>query len=161
MNDKNTTKTTELTQEGFDELKAEMEELVNDKLPKAIKRVSDAREYGDLSENSEYHDARDDRNLIDTRVAEIEGILENAKIVKATSSKNSVGMGSKVIAHLKGKQSKKRALQIVGEYEADPSEGKISSVSPLGKALVGHKKGDEVTYQAPAGKITYVITKIK
>ena len=161
MNDKKAHKTIELTQEGFEELKAELDELINDKLPKAIKRVADAREYGDLSENSEYHDARDDKDLIVTRISEIEEILEKAKIVKATTSKNIVGIGSKVSAHLKGKKAKKRTFQIVGEYEADPSEGKISSVSPLGKALMGKKKGDSVTYQAPAGEITYIITDIK
>ncbi len=161
MNDNNKTKTTELTPEGFEELKAEMEDLVGDKLPKAIKRVSDAREYGDLSENSEYHDARDDKNLIDTRISEIEKILEKATIVKATRSKQRVGMGSQVIIHLKGKKSKTKTVQIVGEYEADPMEGKISSVSPLGKALMGKKKGDVVTYQAPSGEITYIITEIK
>lgn len=159
MNDNN--KTTELTPEGFEELKAELADLIDDKLPRAIKRVADAREYGDLSENSEYHDARDDRNLIDTRIGEIEKILETAVIVKATRSKDKVGMGSQVMINLKGKSSKTKTVQIVGEYEADPIKGKISSVSPLGKALMGKKKGDNVIYQAPAGEINYKITKIK
>jgi len=161
MNDNNKNKTIELTPEGFEELKAELEDLINDKLPKAIKRVADAREYGDLSENSEYHDARDDRNLLDTRILEIEKILETAVIVKATRSRDRVGMGSQVTIHLKGKSSKTKTLQMVGEYESDPIEGKISSVSPLGKALMGKKKGNEVTYQAPAGEITYKIVEIK
>lgn len=154
-------KTVELTQEGYEELKTELEELVNEKLPQAIKRVAEAREYGDLSENSEYHDARDDKNLIEARIAEIEEILDKAKIVKATRSKQKVGIGSQVGVHLKDKKSQKRTFQIVGEYEADPMEGKISSVSPLGKALMGQKRGDEITYQAPAGEITYVIDKIQ
>ncbi|MBU0576681.1 transcription elongation factor GreA [Patescibacteria group bacterium] len=161
MNDKKDQKTIELTQEGYEELRAELNELINDKLPKAIKRVVEAREYGDLSENSEYHDARNDKDLIDARIGEIEEILEKAKIVKATKSKNTVGMGSQVTAHFKDQKTKKRTFQIVGEYEANPIEGKISSVSPLGKALMSHKKGDEVAYQAPAGEITYVITDIK
>ena len=161
MNNNNKIKITKLTPEGFEELKAELEDLVNDRLPSAIKRVAEAREYGDLSENSEYHDARDDRNLLDTRILEIEKILETATIVKATRSKNKVGMGSQVNISIKGKSSKTKTVQMVGEYEADPIEGKISSVSPLGKALLGKKKGDQVTYQAPAGEITYVITKIK
>jgi len=127
MNDNN--KTIKLTPEGSEELKAELEVLVGDKLPKAIKRVAEAREYGDLSENSEYHDARDDRNLLDTRISEIEKILETAVIVKATRSKDRIGMGSQVVIHLKGKSSKTKTLQIVGEYESDPLEGKISSIS--------------------------------
>lgn len=160
MNDNNQQNTIKLTESGYEELKAELEELVNEKLPKAIERVSEAREYGDLSENSEYHNARDDKDLIDKRISEIENILEKAEVVKTTSSKSQVGMGSKVTVHLKSKKSKKRTLQIVGEYESDLSEGKISSASPLGKALIGHKKSDEVTYEAPAGKITYVIEDI-
>ncbi len=161
MTDNKNDKVTKLTPEGFEELKTELTDLVNDKLPKAIKRVADAREYGDLSENSEYHDARDDRNLIDTRISEIEKILETAVIVEVTRSKDRVGMGSQVTIRLKGKSSKTKTLQIVGEYESDPLEGKISSISPLGNALMGKKKGDEVTYQAPAGKITYQIVEIK
>jgi transcription elongation factor GreA len=161
MNDNKKTKTTKLTPEGFEELKAELADLVSDKLPKAIKRVADAREYGDLSENSEYHDARDDRNLLDTRISEIEKILETAIIVKATRSKDRIGMGSQVTIRLKGKSSKTKTFHMVGEYESDPLEGKISSVSPLGKALMGKKKGNEITYQAPAGEITYKIVTIK
>lgn len=154
-------KTINLTPEGHEELKAELEDLIKDKLPKAIKRVSDAREFGDLSENSEYHDARDDRELIDTRISEIENILETAVIVKATRSKGRVGMGSQVKLALKGGKSKKKTVQIVGEYEADPIEGKISGISPLGEALMGQKKGSSITYQAPAGEITYEILEIK
>ncbi|MBU0579095.1 transcription elongation factor GreA [Patescibacteria group bacterium] len=161
MHDKKDQKTIKLTQGGYEELKTELDELIDDKLPKAIKRVADAREYGDLSENSEYHDARDDKDLINTRIIEIEEILDKAKIVKATKSKNIIGIGSKVTIYLKGKKTRKRTFQIVGEYEADPVEGKISGISPLGNALEGHKKGDEVTYQAPAGEITYIITDIK
>lgn len=151
----------QLTQEGFEELKAELEELENVKLPAAITRVAEAREYGDLSENSEYHDARDDKNLIETRIEEIKSVLERAEVVKNTRSKQVVGMGSKVTVVLKDKKAKKKTIQIVGEYEADPASGKVSSASPLGSALMGHKKGDEVTYDAPAGEITYVIEDIK
>ncbi len=157
MADKKKENTIQLTQEGYDELKTELTELVNVRLPKAVERVAEAREYGDLSENSEYHDARDDKDLIETRIEEIESILEKAEIVKATRSKSRVGMGSQVQVKLKGKVGKKRTIVIVGEYEADPSENKISSASPLGKALMGKKKGDEVTFKAPAGELTYVI----
>lgn len=160
MNDNNK-KITTLTQEGFDELKAEMDQLVKEKLPLAVKRVATAREYGDLSENSEYHDARDDKDLIETRIAEIERVLETAQVVKATRSKQKAGMGSVVTVYPQGKKNKTKILQIVGEYEADPTEGKISSGSPLGKALMGKKKGEEVTFEAPAGEITYVVKEIK
>ena len=160
MNDRNK-KITTLTQVGFDELKAELEELVKNKLPQAVKRVAVAREYGDLSENSEYHDARDDKNLIEARIAEIEHILETAQVVKTTRSKQKVGVGSVVTVYPKGKERKTKILQIVGEYEADPTEGKISSGSPLGKALIGQKKDAEITFKAPAGEITYIIKAIQ
>ncbi len=160
MNDNHQTATIKLTESGYEELKAELNQLVNEELPRAIERVAEAREYGDLSENSEYHNAREDKDLIDKRISEIENILEKAEIVKKTRSKSEVGMGSQVTVHLKSKKSKKKTLQIVGEYESDLSEGKISSASPLGKALIGHKKSDEVTYKAPAGEITYIIEDI-
>lgn len=150
-------KPVQLTQEGLDELKAELTLLLDIKLPEAVARVAKAREHGDLSENAEYHSARDDQALIEARIAEIEEILKRAEVVKHTKSHTVVGIGSKVAIAVKGKKSTRRAINIVGEFEADPTEGKISAVSPLGKALVGHKKGDEVTVKAPAGNVIYLI----
>lgn len=154
-------KVIELTQEGYEELKAELEELVATKLPAAIDRVAQAREYGDLSENSEYQNARDDKDLIEARMAEIERVLEKATIVQATKSTQKVGMGSKVTIYVKGKKTAKRTMEIVGEYQANPAESKISNVSPLGKALIGKKKSDEVIVKAPAGEVTYIIDNIQ
>lgn len=163
MSDNNTAspKKIELTQEGFEELKAELNELQTIKLPEAVDRVAQAREYGDLSENSEYQNARDDKELIETRIGEIERILDKATIVQITHSTQRVGMGSKVSIHQKANKSVKRTIEIVGEYQANPTEGKVSNVSPLGKALMGKSKGDEVMVKAPAGEIAYVIDNIQ
>lgn len=164
MTDNNTAiapKKIELTQEGFEELKAELSELQTIKLPEAVNRVALAREYGDLSENSEYQNARDDKELIDTRIAEIEKILDKATIVQITHSTQRIGMGSKVAIHQKANKTVKRTIEIVGEYQANPTESKVSNVSPLGKALMGKHKGDEVIVKAPAGEIAYVIDDIK
>lgn len=150
----------QITQTGLDELKQELDELLGIKLPEAIDRVAKAREYGDLSENSEYHSARDDQELIQTRIDQIQDILENAQVVKNTRSTSAVGVGSTVTLTKKG-SSNKIVYQVVGEFEAEPGDNKISSVSPLGKALMGKKKGDKVSVEAPAGQIEYTIIGIK
>jgi len=151
----------QLTQEGLQELKLELQQLVEVRLPAIIDRVAKAREYGDLSENSEYHSAKEDQTLIETRIDEVEGIIAHAQVVKHTTSSTKVGMGSKVVATMSGKKAKSHTWTIVGEFESDPTEGKISSVSPLGHALMGKKKGDVVNVKAPAGELEYTIQEIK
>ncbi len=150
----------QLTQEGLDELQAELSELLEVKLPAAIERVSRAREYGDLAENAEYHDAREQQNLLEARIEEIQSIIAKAEVVSNTRSVSKVGMGSTVAIQVKGKKAKMTVV-IVGEFEAVPGENKISSVSPLGKALMGAKKGDVVKVTAPAGEIEYEVLEIK
>ena len=151
----------QLTQEGLEELKAELLQLKKGKLPKIIDRVSSARDQGDLSENADYHSAKEEQNFIETRISEIEDVLANSTIVKNTKSQTQVGIGSKVEVNLKGKTNKTLTFEIVGEFEADPEEGRVSSVSPLGKALLGKKKGEEVKVTAPAGATEYIIKNIK
>lgn len=145
-----------LTKEGLDTLKAEHEELVKVKRPATVVRLSDAREAGDLSENSEYVAAKQDLSFIDGRIAELEEILHAAKIIspKATGK---VDVGSKVILHVNGK---KEEFLLVGEWEADPMRKKISNESPLGKALLGKQVGEIVEVEAPAGKIKYKVLEI-
>lgn len=149
----------ELTAVGLAELQAELKELEEVKLPEAIERVSIARDHGDLSENAEYHSARDDKELIETRISQIQDILDNSTVVKSTRSHQNVGMGSSVTVQKKG-QKKTLTFQIVGEFEADPSNGKISSASPLGKALLKRKKDDVVKVVTPSGEVEYTITKV-
>jgi transcription elongation factor GreA len=146
-----------LTKEGLAELKAEFEDLVNVKRPAAVTRLSDARELGDLSENSEYAAAKQDLSFIDGRIAELEDILHAAKVV-GSHKRDSVDVGCKVTLHINGK---KEVFTVVGEWEADPSQKKISHSSPLGKALLGRKPGEKVEVEAPAGKVLYKIIEIE
>ncbi len=148
----------ELTQEGLTELKAELNQLKTVKLPAVVDRVAKAREYGDLSENAEYHDARAEQDLIQARIDEIEEVLAKAVIVKKSQGSLKVGVGSTVsIKPAKGKTLK---VSIVGEFQGNPKEGKVSSVSPMGKALIGKKKDDKVVVKAPAGEVSYTIENI-
>lgn len=155
-----TPKQIELTKEGLEEVKTELSELVDVKLPAIIDRVAKAREHGDLSENAEYHSARDEQQLLQARIDELQRIIEKAVVVKNTRSHNKIGMGSVVTIVKKG-QKREKDITITGEFEADPVSGKISISSPLGEALVGKKKGDIAVVKAPAGEIEYTIKKIK
>lgn len=146
-----------LTQEGFDEIKAELAKL-EEKLPTAIKRVTRAREHGDLSENSEYQAAREDLSFMQGRIEELEELLNRAKVIKNGVSKGKVSLGSKVtVSTGKGKTV---TFMIVGEYEADPTEKKISHDSPLGRALLGKKPQEKVEFEAPVGKVVYTVEKV-
>lgn len=147
----------QLTIQGRTELEKELEELRSVKRPASVKRLQTAREFGDLSENAEYHDAREELNFIDGRIEELEDILSRSKVVKATNSKIAVGIGCKVTVAANGSS---HIFHIVGEWEANPMEKKISHDSPLGKALLGKKVGDKVEVEAPAGKILYTVKKI-
>ena len=150
----------ELTKEGLEEIRAELAELKEIKLMAVIKRVAKAREYGDLSENAEYHSAKEEQEFIETRIEEIESVLARAVVIKNTRSQSTIGVGSTIIVTKKGSSAKK-TFYLVGEFESNPLEGKISSVSPLGKALVGKKKTEKVIVKAPAGEIEYTIVEIK
>jgi len=149
---------TTLTQVGYDELIAELKEIKDTKLPVAIERVATARSFGDLSENSEYHAAREDLSFLEGRMSELEALVSRAKVIKAKKGKQSkVSVGSTVNVYI-GKV--KHVYQIVGEWEANPSEKKISEGSPLGKALIGKEIGEEIEIDAPAGKIKYRVADI-
>lgn len=153
---------TQLTQEGYDEIIKELAELEDVKLPQVIQRVEAARQYGDLSENAEYHSAKEEQELTETRIGDLQDILANSTIVKQTGKTSAVGMGSLVSVQIAQKGAKKKKeFQIVGEYEADPKSNKISSASPIGKALMGKKKGDVVEVKTPAGVASYEILEIK
>ncbi|OGV90614.1 transcription elongation factor GreA [Microgenomates group bacterium RIFCSPLOWO2_01_FULL_46_13] len=146
-----------LTKEGYDELVVELAEVKEKKLPAAIERVKRARDFGDLSENSEYHSARDDLSFLEGRIEELESLIVRAKIIKTGKSTKAVTLGSKVTVRANGQT---HTYFIVGEYEADPTEKKISHESPLGRALIGKKVGEKVEFVAPVGKILYEIKKI-
>ncbi|SRR5258708_936213 len=150
-----------LTQEGLEELQAELNTLTKVKRPEVLVRLSEARDMGDLSENAEYVAARDELAFVDGRIDEIEEILKQVEIIKEvskTSGKQVVVLGSKVTLHVGRKEEQ---FTVVGEWEADPMEKKISHESPLGKALLGKTSGDKVEVTAPAGKIVYTVVSVK
>jgi transcription elongation factor GreA len=136
-----------LTQAGIDELKAELEALRVRRVDTA-EAIKVARELGDLSENAEYQSARQEQERNDGRIEEIEHILANVEVIKSNGSKQ-VGLGSTVT--LKGGK-KDLVLQVVGTIEADPLAAKISDESPIGKALLGKKEGDDVEIKTPSHK---------
>ena len=146
-------KKVEITETGLASLKAELSELSEVKRPKAVDRLANARSQGDLAENSDYHNAKDELEFIDGRISELEDVLERAVVV-AKSNSDSVSVGTRVVLRVAGKE---HTFNIVGEWEADPAQKKISHTSPLGQALVGRKIGEKVEVEAPAGKIIYEI----
>lgn len=147
-----------LTKEGLEELKKELSHLQDEKRPAAVARITNARDQGDLSENSDYAAAREELTFIDGRIIELDEIIRNAQLIQKTNGKSHVDVGCRVTVHINGK---KDVYSIVGEWEADPKEKKISHSSPLGKALLGKKVGEKIEVQAPAGKILYKIIDIE
>lgn len=145
----------QITAEGKTELETELIGL-KARRGEIADKISEARDFGDLSENAEYDAAREEQGLLETRIAEIEDIINNAEIIKA-NKKNIVGLGSKV--ELKT-GAKKVVYTVVGPVEADPMEGKISNESPIGMALYGKKVDDKVTITTPKGDISYIIVSI-
>jgi transcription elongation factor GreA len=146
-----------LTQEGSQELKDELQDLIGQRKVIA-ERIKSARELGDLSENAEYQTAREDQDRLETRVSELEHILQNLQIIKKPSSNGSVKLGSSV--KLKSPDGKTKQFQVVGTIEADPLSGKISDESPIGKALLGKKEGDNVEIKLGRDLVTYKISSI-
>lgn len=146
-----------LTREGLEDLKREYEELAKVKRPEVLNRVSQARNMGDLSENAEYTVAREELSFIDGRIDELEELLKQAVLISNNNHSNTIKLGSTVKVSADGGPE---VFTVVGEWEADPKEKKISHESPLGKALLGKKVGEEVEVEAPAGKIVYTIEAI-
>jgi len=137
-------------------LEQELEELQSVKRKEIIEALEYSKSLGDLSENAEYHQAREDQGRLEDRVREIENILQNATIIKKSRVKGTVSVGSSVVVCKKGTKIDKE-FEIVGAEEADSSIGKISSKSPLGEALLGKQKGESVKIETPKGNVTYDI----
>lgn len=157
MNDK---KPIYLTQKGFDELKVELDELINVKRPANIIAIKEARALGDLSENADYDSARDEQAQIEGRIQKIEKMLESAVIIEETA-KDQVGIGSTVQIKYMDEDDEMDEYQIVGSQEADPFMSKISNESPIAQALLNRKVGDIVTVESPNGSYQVEITEIK
>lgn len=148
-----------LTQKGFEDLQKEYKDLLEQRRPEVVERLSAAREMGDLSENAEYTAAREELQFIDGRLDELEAMLKGVEIINDTKAHGSklVDLGCVVTVKVNGKEV---IFTVVGEWEADPAEKKISHESPLGKALLGKSVGDEIEVQAPAGTMTYTVISI-
>ena len=145
------------TPEGYKSLLEELELLVKTKRPTGVIRLGKARLMGDLSENSEYVAAKEDLSYIEGRVKEIEELIRRAEVIEP---KNNSGIVIGVDVTVE-KEGTAETYSIVGEFEADPMQKKLSSTSPIGKALMGKKVGDVVNIEVPAGTIHYKITKIQ
>ncbi|MBI5222167.1 MAG: transcription elongation factor GreA [Candidatus Magasanikbacteria bacterium] len=147
-----------MTQEKFDELEKELRQLKNDEVPRIAKRIDEARQMGDLSENAEYHSAREEMAWIQSRVKEIQHLLSDAEIISAGQKGGIVTVGSTIV--VESKNGRKDYI-IVGAQEANPTLGKISNESPLGSAFLGRIKGDKVKVQLPSGVQEYKILEVK
>jgi transcription elongation factor GreA len=148
-----------LTPEGLEKLKAEIEHLSKDKRREVAERIKEAREFGDISENSEYDDAKNDQAMLEARIASLEDKLRSASVIDASELSADVVRVGSVVNVKDGSNSLQ--YTIVGSTEADPAQNRLSNESPVGKALLGHKKGETVTVQLPSGKIRELkITKI-
>jgi transcription elongation factor GreA len=148
-----------LTQEGYDKLQKELDFLRKERRQEVAARLREASDGEDLIENAEYEAAKNEQAFVEGRIKELEILLATAKIITETENDGLVQVGSKVTFQEEGVESKE-SLVIVGAAEANPSEGKISNESPLGKALLGHKVNEDVTVQAPNGSFRVKILKI-
>ncbi len=151
-----------LTPEGLKELKAKIEHLSGERRREVAARIKEAREFGDISENSEYDDAKNEQAMLEKQIADLEDKLRNARLIDAKDvDTESVTVG--VTVHVKDqKTDKSTKFRIVGSAEANPSEQKLSNESPVGKALIGHKRGEIVSVPVPRGPARKLkITKIE
>lgn len=146
-----------LTKDGAAELKTELDNLLTQRAPIA-ERIKNAREFGDLSENAEYTAALQEQERVESRISEIENILQNVEIITKPRSDKKIQLGSTV--KLKGEGGRAKDFQIVGTVEADPLNGKISDESPIGQLLIGRAEGEKVELVTPAETATYKITDI-
>ena len=149
-----------LTQKGLEELKAELDDLINVKRPANIQSIKEARALGDLSENADYDSARNEQAVLEGRIKKIEQMLENYEIIEE-ASKDKVSLGSTVSIRYIDEDDESDEYMIVGSQEADPFASKISNESPIAIALMNHKVGEIVTVESPNGSYQVEITEIK
>ena len=147
-----------LSKEGLEQLREELEQLVNVKRAEVAARIHEAKEHGDISENAEYEDAKNEQAFVEGRIQSLSALIKNAVVIAEKHSTTHVQIGSTVdLQSSDGKES----FTIVGSTEAAPAQGRISNESPVGKALLGRKKGDTIVVTVPAGDQTYKILSIR
>lgn len=147
-----------LTQDGLNKMQEELKTLINDKRKEVIERIREAAAHGDLSENADYAQAREEQSFIEGRIQEIEDIIKNAEIITTTSHGTTVTIGSTVNVKIGGAEKK---YTIVGSNETNPRENKISNESLVGKALLGRKAHEKFKVTTPAGDMDYEIVSIE
>ncbi len=148
-----------ITQEGLDKIKQELDYLINVERKKIAKRIQEAKELGDLSENAEYSSAKEDQAFLEMKIAELENTIKLAEVIDTSNhSKEVVEVGSKV--KFEDERGNIKEYVIVGSREADPMQGRISNESPIGRAFLGKKKGDLVEFNAPKGIVKFKILDI-
>ncbi len=147
-----------VTPEGLEKLKSDLEYLKTTKRKDIASRIASAKELGDLSENAEYSDAKEEQALVETKILELEETLRSAKLITKSKGSKTVVIGSHIT--LNDASGKSHEFDLVGSNEADPTAGKISNESPMGKAVLGHAVGDEITVSLPKGSVIYTLKKV-
>ena len=147
-----------ITREGWEKLKKELDFLKNVRRHEIAERIERAKELGDLSENAEYAEAKDEQAFNEGKIIDTEALLKKLTVVEGNSRGETIDLGSKVTVEYNGKQ---KEFTIVSFNEVDPEQNKISNESPLGQALIGRKAGDEVIVPAPSGEVKYKILKVE
>jgi transcription elongation factor GreA len=146
-----------VTPEGLAAMQAELRQLTTVDRPEIVARVAAARDLGDLRENAEYHSARNEHSFLEGRIQLLEQRIRTAVVIEAAAG-GAIAMGSNVVYEIDGAREE---LKIVGSAESDPLAGKISAASPVGKALIGHRQGDDVIVSTPAADIHYRIVEVR
>lgn len=149
-----------LTKEKLEKLEDELEYLKTKKRPEMAEKIKIARSFGDLSENADYDEAKNEQGEVESRIAKLEEMIRNAKIIEVKENSDIVGVGNTVTL-FDEEFDEELDYQIVGTAESNPLEGLISNESPVGSAIIGHKVGDRVEVDAPNGKMYFVIRGIK
>lgn len=150
-----------MTAEGLAQLETELRTLKNDERPAVIRAIATAREHGDLSENAEYHAARERQSFIEGRIAELEGVISHAKVIDVSQMSGDIVRFGATVMVADEDTDEESSFRIVGTHEADLEQGKMSVTSPLAKALIGKAIGDSVEVNTPRGQKSYEILDVK
>ena len=144
------------------ELKAKIEHLSTERRREVAERIKEAREFGDISENSEYDEAKNEQGLLERRIGELQRRIRNVKVVDPSEAEDdAVDLGTRVTLRAVGRKGQERTFQIVGANESDPTSGKLSHASPVGRAVLKRKVGEKVTVSTPRGATEYEIVNVE
>ena len=148
-----------MTKSGHSDLEVELKQLKTVERPAIIKAIAEAREHGDLSENAEYHSAREKQSFVEGRIKDIEGILSRAEVIDPAVLTGNIKFGA-IVTLLDEDTDEEKTWQIVGEHEANIEAGLLNIKSPIARALIGKEEGDSVEFRAPGGKKSYEVVSI-